>query len=300
MLGLEKQRGGWCLSLKYVHGRSILKWRCAFGHQWEQRPENIVRGDWCPDCAGLNKTIEHMHVLAAEFRGRCLSAEYVTAHTKLKWECQNGHTWMAAPTDVQQGKWCSFCKGTRVHIQDMYELAKARGGMCLSSKYRGMHQHLSWQCAEGHTWKAVPGNVVRGRWCPACGGVPTITIEEMRELARSRQGECISREYTNMHTKLRWRCAEGHEWLAKPHNVKHLGQWCRKCCTHERFLMFKANLEQVVEDKEGEILSDFAASREKVRFRCAKGHTWNAIANNVVRGSWCKKCYHESRQKKPN
>jgi hypothetical protein len=134
---------------------------------------------------------------------------------------------------------------------------------------------------------------------PTCGGVPTISIEEMHDLARSRLGECLSREYTNMHTKLHWRCAEGHEWRAKPHNVKHLGQWCRKCRSQERFIKFKLRLERVVEDKEGEILSDFAASREKVRFRCAKGHKWNAIANNVVRGSWCKKCYHELRQKNP-
>ena len=45
-----------------------------------------------------------------------------------------------------------------------------------------------------------------------------LTIEEMHEIARSRGGTCLSETYVS--SKLRWRCAQGHEWEATPNNVK--------------------------------------------------------------------------------
>jgi hypothetical protein len=27
---------------------------------------------------------------------------------------------------------------------------------------------LRWQCSEGHTWEARPGNIKFGQWCPVC------------------------------------------------------------------------------------------------------------------------------------
>ena len=39
-----------------------------------------------------------------------------------------------------------------------------------------------------------------------------LTIEQMQALAKKRGGVCLSKRYDGTHTKLRWRCAEGHEW----------------------------------------------------------------------------------------
>ena len=54
-------------------------------------------------------------------------------------------------------------------------------------------------------------------------------IEEMKRLAKNRgRGECLSNEYKNSDTKLKWRCSLGHEWEAKPSNIK-IGKWCPEC-----------------------------------------------------------------------
>jgi len=50
----------------------------------------------------------------------------------------------------------------------------------------------------------------------------------MIELAKKRNGECLSTEYINAHTKLLWKCADGHEWEAKPNNIQQ-GKWCPIC-----------------------------------------------------------------------
>lgn len=62
----------------------------------------------------------------------------------------------------------------------------------------------------------------------------TLTIEEMRDIARSRGGECLSEKYINSKTKLRWRCSEGHEWEAIPNNVKNHHRWCPFCYVENR------------------------------------------------------------------
>jgi nucleoside-diphosphate-sugar epimerase len=51
MQELANSRGGQCLSTEYVDTKSKLKWKCAFGHEWEATPALLKAGHWCPECA---------------------------------------------------------------------------------------------------------------------------------------------------------------------------------------------------------------------------------------------------------
>ncbi|NNN04523.1 MAG: zinc-ribbon domain-containing protein [Elusimicrobia bacterium] len=51
----------------------------------------------------------------------------------------------------------------------MREIARARGGRCLSRKYINSKTKLWWQCGVGHKkWAARPANIKVGSWCPEC------------------------------------------------------------------------------------------------------------------------------------
>ena len=54
------------------------------------------------------------------------------------------------------------------------------------------------------------------------------SLDDLRALARARGGECLSREYHGVMTDYRWRCAEGHEWVALGNRVRR-GSWCPHC-----------------------------------------------------------------------
>ncbi|MDP3036826.1 MAG: hypothetical protein Q8N07_03765, partial [Rhodocyclaceae bacterium] len=54
-------------------------------------------------------------------------------------------------------------------IEDMQSIAQQQGGKCLSSEFINTKTKLLWRCAHGHTWEALPGNVLRGHWCKDCG-----------------------------------------------------------------------------------------------------------------------------------
>ena len=50
----------------------------------------------------------------------------------------------------------------------------------------------------------------------------------MQDIAQERGGVCLSKRYVNAHTKLRWKCREGHEWKSRPNGIKN-GNWCPEC-----------------------------------------------------------------------
>ena len=68
---------------------------------------------------------------------------------------------------IKKGVWCPFCVGRHKTIVDMQNLAKKRGGRCLSRSYSGKEKKLLWECSLGHRWKAVPGSIIMGTWCHA-------------------------------------------------------------------------------------------------------------------------------------
>ncbi len=60
-------------------------------------------------------------------------------------------------------------------------------------------------------------------------------IEDMKEAAAFRGGECLSESMTkgDLYTPLRWKCCDGHEFSATPYTVLKAGHWCPVCCQPE-------------------------------------------------------------------
>ena len=122
---------------------------------------------------------------------------------------------------------------SKTKLQEMREIAQERGGKCLSDRYINSATPLEWECAEGHRWEAIPGNVKRKSWCLICSGSLKSTIDEMHILAKKRGGKCLSERYVNTATRLEWECAEGHRWEAQPVEIKR-GTWCPTCAKQKR------------------------------------------------------------------
>ena len=232
MQEIAENRGGKCLTETYIKNHKKLLWECSQGHRWEATPHNIKWGTWCPTCAGKKKlSIEDMQYIAKERGGKCLSETYINSHTKLLWECSQGHRWEAPYGNIQQGHWCRKCSGSaKKSIRNMHELAMRRGGFCISKIYSDMHTPLLWQCLNGHKWKAKPNFIQQGRWCPECAGNTQKTIQDMKAIAEERGGFCLSSEYINNNTSLLWECSVGHNWWASPKSILR-GSWCNYCST---------------------------------------------------------------------
>lgn len=232
MKSLAKNKGGKCLSQNYVDSKTKLQWKCKNGHIWKSLPLKVKHGQWCPYCAKNRRlTIEEMKDMARERGGKCLSSKYINATSKLKWQCKNGHKWEARPLKIRIGRWCPDCGGSKkLTIEDMRKIAQKRNGKCLSKDYINNVTKLTWQCKEGHVWKASPSSIKTGSWCRHCGIRKKWSIEEMQKMAQVRGGKCLSKEYKNIDSKLIWKCKAGHIWETTPYRMMNKrGNWCRIC-----------------------------------------------------------------------
>lgn len=246
-------RGGECLSNEYINYSSKLKWKCAKGHLWESSYASTVNNKgWCPNCAGkISKieTLENIKNYAILNGGECLSNEYVNSSTKLKWKCSKGHLWESSyASTVNNKRWCKICSfeqiGNKNRNHNGFEQAKqyaiSKGGLCLSEKYISNHKKLKWRCANKHEWEAVYSNVLNAKtWCPICANLEKSIksrngqgLKQAIEHAKSKGGECLSSEYVNSKSKLKWRCANKHEWESTYKHVLKRDAWCPICAVY--------------------------------------------------------------------
>lgn len=245
-------------------------------------------------------TIQAMTSLARARRGRCISTVYVNSATPLLWRCELGHQWSAIPVSIQKGSWCPDCAGVRrLTLEQMQQMAYSRGGSCLSESYRNTATKLEWRCSAGHEWSATPLQIKKGHWCPFCARVARLTLHELQRIAVQKAGECLSLEYLNSSKPLRWKCAVGHEWLARSSSVK-AGSWC-PLCAHNQELKLE-EMQEIAEQRGGQCLSaSYKNGHTPLLWVCKNGHYWKASPVNVKngtrkKGTWCRECYNWRRR----
>lgn len=233
--------------------------------------------------------------------GKCLSDTYVNAREKILVECKNGHQWWAFPDNLRRGTWCQKCgirettQNRRSGINKMQEVARKRGGECLSKEYVNNVTKLLWECSEGHQWKATPRDVNYGTWCPKCAGNTRLLIDEMKELANQKGGKCLSEYYINNDTKLVWECSKGHHWEATPKGIKYKGTWCPICGGSSRLSI--EEMQEIAAIRGGKCLSEcYVNTITKLLWECKEGHQWNATPKNIRKGEWCPVCSRKKRK----
>ncbi|WP_185906615.1 hypothetical protein [Teredinibacter haidensis] len=112
-------------------------------------------------------------------------------------------------------------------MDTMHHIAEKLGWQVVSKRYNGTLKPLKWRCDKGHEFSMLPRNVLQKTSCPICNPRKH-TLNEMQVVAKERGGQCLSKVYENVNTKMRWRCQHGHEWDALPSSILQ-GAWCREC-----------------------------------------------------------------------
>lgn len=139
-----------------------------------------AEAELCPELRrGSRKrlSLETMQRIASRRGGTCLSTFYKSVRDKFLWRCSEGHEWYASGDNVRRGSWCPVCtrKTQALDISELKEMAKLRGGRCLSTEYKNVHQKLMWECSQGHIFLMSANNIRRKStssrppsWCPVC------------------------------------------------------------------------------------------------------------------------------------
>lgn len=245
----------------------------------------------------MKNNISTLQNYAKEKGGLLLSDVYVNSLTRMLWQCAKGHRWYATFGSMKhRNSWCPDCshktagQRRRRDISELKAYAESKGGKLLSDKYINQKTKMLWQCAKGHQWEAASGGMLqRGYWCPKCAGKQKRTISEAQELAKSREGICLSVEIPSVKTNLTWQCDKNHTFHMAFASIEKQNQWCPECSKNKRRDIDYA--QKLAERFGGDCLSTkYKNNKTNLEWRCKHGHTWSARLNSVVSGFWCPVC----------
>ena len=101
--------------------------------------------------------------------GICAIDLYIDMTTKIRFRCQYGHIWSAAPTNILSGCGCPYCAGryrTKENIQQI--LDEMGNNIVITGEYVNMNTKTQFMCERGHLWCVTPSQVLAGSKCPYC------------------------------------------------------------------------------------------------------------------------------------
>lgn len=305
---------GECLSPEWINCNTKYKWKCQNGHIFEKLFDAIKKGEWCKQCTKVG--ISKCRDFASKYEGELLSTEYVDNKTKLEWKCRNNHVFERAWKHmISRPNFCPQCPKIKLEksekpdpqkkvlgIEDCHQEAEKLGGKCLETKYNNRRSLMRWICKNNHTFTLTLGAVRNnGRWCrECCIDKKRHNISVAHNLAEKYGGQCLSTEYVNLETPMKWRCKEGHEWEVNMSNIKGSNSWCRMCHLRTRRDKSIDRVYKYVSMLNGEILTkkdipyDIQADMINVHLKCDKNHIWTSTFKTIQRGSWCPKCTYKS------
>ena len=120
------------------------------------------------------------------------------------------------------------------------------------------------------------------------------TLKIARKLATTKNGRCISKEYSSMIT---WECQNNHQFDMTISDLKR-GRWCpHPECKNKRISLRNTkittqHLQKIAKARGGELLSnEYLGQKTPLKWKCANGHNFTMAPTFVLyRHSWCKYC----------
>ena len=125
-------------------------------------------------------------------------------------------------------------------------------------------------------------------------------INDFQMIAKARNGECLSNEYVNMHTHLKFKCNVcNFEWSVT-HTSIVSGRWCRKCAARKRASKQKLTIEEMTDlaQKHGGIClsKEYINANTHLFWKCKnRNHKTFKMTPSAVKnlGQWCPECANE-------
>lgn len=166
----------------------------------------------------------------------------------------------------------------------------------IKSKYVSQTHKMEFLCENGHSFSMSSSDVLLGRWCRECRNIQSgkkrrITIEEVKTESLKNGFEFLSKVYETSKMIYKFRCLECNNIKETSYSNVKYGFGCPKCKKNAPLSL--EDFQKYAESRGGECVSKkYVGAREKLLFKCSKGHSWEAQASSILRKrSWCMRCY---------
>jgi translation initiation factor IF-1 len=300
--GLANQAHGWDPTKVISAGHRNFEWKCEKGHIWKNSISNRKGGQNCPYCigkralAGFNDLATLEPAVAAEAHGWNPSEFTIGSGKKVPWKCGLGHVWEAAIAQrVSQKTKCPFCSNYRAlaGYNDLAtthpQLAKQAHEWDPTSLGAGSGKKVAWKCDKGHiSYATVESRAKNDTKCGIC--INKIVLSGFNDLATTHpdlasqaDGWDPQKVTAGSNKRVQWKCSLSHIW--KQYVVTRAqGTGCPYCSGYSSWPGFNdlATLNpRIASQADGWDPTTIGyGSGKKMKWKCERGHTWEARVNN--------------------
>jgi translation initiation factor IF-1 len=308
---IAAQASGWDPTTVITGSGQMKEWRCEHGHEWNATPSHRIKGAGCLVCLnrqvleGFNDLATTHPALAAQAHKWDPSTVVSGSKARRLWQCDRGHEWEAQVSErVRRNTGCPQCANRPVAMRhsslvvEHPEVAAQAAGWDPSTVTSGSSAIRLWRCSEGHEWKARVSHRTRGTGCPVC--TKRRIIKGVNDLATTHPAlaaQAVGWDPTTIGSgtpqRLRWRCAQGHEWISRA-DVRANGSGCPFCSHYKLWPGFNdlatTNPDLAAQAFGWDPTTCMAGSNVKRHWRCELGHEWDAIVASRASGNNCAIC----------
>lgn len=317
---IAHERGGKCIATKYEGTHKKLQWECAEGHTWFANYANISLGRWCPECSsGIGERICRAYFeqlfgkkfpkirppwlinqdgYQMELDGFCMELTLAFEHQgrqhfhQVDYFHSSAEQLQKRQADDETKRF--LCRKNNIKLIEVPQIPD-------SLSITKVQHYILKLCGENGI--EIPENAEQIKVELKYAFTPSAKekIELIRDIASEHGGICLSSVYVSGNIKLKFRCANSHEWETIPY-VIFKGHWCPKCGALERGFVRRLSIDemnQLATEHGGRCLSkEYINANTHLLWECSKGHQWTAIPNSIKRGSWCSICSKDNRRKR--
>jgi len=300
----------------FIKSNSKIEWECYFGHKWWAKPKSVIyEKTWCPTCStGTSERIcriffetifnEKFPKLKPEWlknsRGFQLELDGYCEKLGIAFE-HNG---------IQHYQHTKFSRGEKLNIiknndREKYLLCKNNNVKLIIIPALGtfvdvnnLKFFIKDQCLLQNINFPVDFSQINIDESLKFKTFYRLEkLEEIKKIAESKNGKCLSDVYLNCYSKLDLLCNKcGNKWKAPA--ITLVKNWCRKCFFEKSKTSFDL-IKEFAKSKNGLCLSqNYVNSKSDLVWQCELGHVWNACWNRVNSAkSWCPDCFNFRRGK---
>ena len=317
---IAKQAYGWDPSM-VTHGEGKKRaWQCDLGHIWDAAPNTrVVWKSGCSICAnvtilkGYNDLKTVYPDIAKEAFGWDPQTVGAGTHAKKNWKCKKGHIFEQSVSSRTSSRktGCPYCASQKVlhgynDISTTHpKLAREANDWDPKTVMAGSHIKRNWKCKKGHNWSASPKqrtNIREGRKgnnCPICAN--RVVLKGYNDLATTHPR--IAREANGWDprtitagngSRRNWRCQKGHVTQVSAISKTARDSNCRVCTNQQLQIGFNdlatTHPELAAQANGWDPTKVISGAKQKLSWKCSKGHIWLSIVSNRKTGFGCPSC----------
>jgi len=236
------ENSGKLLSDSYIGSKGKYRWQCKYEHTFDKSFNNVMQGQWCPVCSsGKSERFCRFcfeELFSAEFPKR-KDLDWLRNSRGNKMEL-DGYSEKLGIAFEYQGKQHSehiphFHKNDKDFIlrinddKQKNELCESNGVKLISVPFElsiyEFEDYIKSKCKEIGIEIAENSNIDYSHYNFEADGI----LQEMKDIAISKGGECISTACLNSQDMLEFFCnIHNHKWKAAPYSIRQ-GKWCKYC-----------------------------------------------------------------------